>query len=233
VTIDMFHAGRLREMPGLLSSSRFNGAIITNTLPEDDAFLRSTVLPYSVVVQGRRLPNYSCVLETPGEGGRRAAEIMLERARERPAVLVPALLTETTADRAAAFSAAVRERAGIEPKRIVASDFGPAAAAEAMAEHLGGAAGCDGIFAVTDTLALGAFRAVKGAGKTVGRDVSVIGVGDTEHVDFFDPPLTCVGPAYDLVVQEIVTLLFNLMSRRRINPAEVFVPPTVTLRGSA
>src|SRR5687768_9347935 len=60
VTIDMFHAGRLREMPGLQSASRFNGVIITNTLPADDAFLKSTILPYAVVVQGRRIPNYCC-----------------------------------------------------------------------------------------------------------------------------------------------------------------------------
>ncbi|MGH7958675.1 MAG: hypothetical protein ACREH8_16945 [Opitutaceae bacterium] len=45
VSIDMFHAGRLREMPGLLSASRFNGAIITNTLPEDDAFLKRQLEP--------------------------------------------------------------------------------------------------------------------------------------------------------------------------------------------
>ena len=65
VSIDMFHAGRLHEMPGLLNASRFNGVIITNTLPDDDAFLATTTLPYAVVVLGRRITNYWCVLETP------------------------------------------------------------------------------------------------------------------------------------------------------------------------
>jgi hypothetical protein len=31
----------------------------------------------------------------------------------------------------------------------------------------------------------------------------------------------------------VVTLLFNLMSRRRVNPIEVFVPPSVARRASA
>ena len=75
VSIAMFHAGRLREMAGLLDASRFNGVVITNTLPADDAFLATTTLPYAVVVLGRCLPNYTCVLDTPGEIGRRAAEI--------------------------------------------------------------------------------------------------------------------------------------------------------------
>lgn len=233
VTIDIFHAGRLREMPGLLNASRFNGAIISNTLPADDAFLKSVTLPYAVVVQGRRLPNYCCVLETPGEGGRRAAEILLHSGRKRPVVLVPPLLTETTADRAAAFCTTFTERAGFQPLRVGARDFGPSAAAEAVTAHLQSDPRCDGLFAATDILAPGAYRAIKLAGRRVGEDVAIIGVGDSEFGDFFDPPLTCVGPAYDTVVEEIVTLLFDLMSRRRVHPAEVFVPPTITRRASA
>lgn len=233
VTIDIFHAGRLQEMPGLLNASRFNGAIITNTLPADDAFLTSTTLPYAVVVQGRRLPNYCCVLETPGEVGRKAAEILARSGRRRPVVLAPPLLTQTTADRAASFCAAFHAQLGFAPLRIDARDFGPSAAADAVAAHLGADSRCDGVFVVTDTLAPGAYRAIKLAGRRVGKDVAMIGVGDSEYADFFDPPLTCVGPPYDDVVQEIVTLLFNLMSRRRVKPTEVFVPPVITMRESA
>jgi LacI family transcriptional regulator len=232
VSIDMFHAGRLREMPGLLSASRFNGVIITNTLPEDDAFLKSTTLPYAVVVQGRRLSNYCCVLESPGEGGRRAAEILLGSGRRRTAVLTPSLLTETTADRADAFCAAIRAATGAEPARLAAIGFTPASGAVATRSYLRTDPKCDGLFAVTDTLALGALNAIKDAGRRVPQDVAVVGVGDHEHADYFDPPLTCVGPAYDHVVEEIVGLLFNLMSRRRVNPVEVFVPPLVMLRAS-
>jgi LacI family transcriptional regulator len=233
VSIDMFHAGRLREMPGLLSANRYHGVIISNTLPADDAFLTSTTLPYAVVVQGRRLANYCCVLETPGAGGRRAAEMLLAGGRRRPAVLTPTLLTQTTADRAESFCAAVRERTGRDAARITAADFTPASGAAALRSHLDADPGCDGLFAVTDTLALGAYHAFKSAGKSVPRDVAVVGVGDHEHAAYFDPPLTCVGPVYDEVVAEIVSLLFNLMSRRRVNPVEVFVPPTVARRASA
>lgn len=233
VTIDMFHAGRLREMPGLLNASRFNGAIITNTLPEDDAFLRETTLPYAVVVQGRRLANYCCVLETPGEVGRRAAEILLARGCRRPAVVTPALLTETTADRATAFAAAVRAATGEEPVRVRADGFNPGGGSTAVVAHLKADAACDGLFAVTDPLALGAYHATKSLRRRIPEDVSVVGVGDTENAEFFDPPLTCVGPVYDRVVEEIVELLFNLMTRRRVRPVEVFVPPEVTRRASA
>ena len=54
-------------------------------------------------------------------------------------------------------------------------------------------------------------------------------------VDFLDG-LLGIADGIDQVLalgaEEIVALLFNLMSRRRVRPAEVFVPPTVTLRAS-
>ncbi|MBC7365958.1 MAG: LacI family DNA-binding transcriptional regulator [Undibacterium sp.] len=41
VSIAMFHAGRFREMAGLLHASRFNGVVITNTtLPDDNSSSR-------------------------------------------------------------------------------------------------------------------------------------------------------------------------------------------------
>lgn len=232
VSIDMFHAGRLREMPGLLNASRFNGVIITNTLPADDAFLASTTLPYAVVVHGRRLKNYCCVLETPGEAGRRAAEILRSTGRRRLVVLTPTLLTQTTADRRDAFCAAVQAQGAPEPKQVVAG-FTPASAAEALRAHLAAGGGCDGIFAVTDTLALGAYQAIKDGGRRIPKDIAVIGVDDHEHSDFFDPPLTCVGPVYATVVEHVVTLLFHLMNHRRVKPTEVLVPPAIVMRGSA
>jgi len=127
----------------------------------------------------------------------------------------------------------VRAASGSDPARVTADGFTPASGAEALRRHLAAGGRCDGLFAVTDTLALGAYHALKAAGKQVPRDVAVVGVGDHEHADFFDPPLTCVGPVYDQVVAEVVGLLFNLMSRRRVHPTEVFIPPTVAQRASA
>jgi LacI family transcriptional regulator len=233
VSIAMFHAGRLREMPGLLNSSRFNGVIITNTLPEDDAFLAQTTLPYAVVVLGRRLPNYTCVLDTPGESGRRAAEILLGRGSKAPVVLRPAMLTQSTSERAEAFCAEVLAKTGREPARITAAGFMPTNGAEALRAHLGASRGCDGLYAVTDGLALGAYQAIKDAGLRIPKDVAVVGVGDHEHADFFDPPLTCVGPSNETIVEQVVTQLFGLMNRRRVKPVEIFVPPSVVMRASA
>jgi LacI family transcriptional regulator len=234
VSIDMFHAGRLKEMPGLLNASRFNGVILTNTLPQDDAFLAATTLPYPVVVLGRRLANYCCVLDTPGEIGRRAAEILLTNKRSRPILLVPALLTQSTTERADAFTAAVKAAVGREPARVIAEDFTPASGDRAVRKFLRGAqARCDALFAVTDSLAMGAYQALKNNGQRIPQDVAVVGVGDLDHSAFFDPPLTCVGPASEEIVRQVVAQLFRLMNDRTAKPGEIFVEPSVEKRSSA
>lgn len=232
VTIEMYHAGRLREMPGLLSSSRYNGVIITNTLPEDDAFLGTTSLPYAVVVLGRSIPRQFCVLETPGESGRRAAEILLAASRAHVVVLVPALLTQSTAERAEAFCGTIRRQTGREPIRLEAGGFGPSSGAEALRAHLAAGRRCDALYAVTDSLALGAYQAIKDGNLRIPRDIAVVGVGDHEHAEFFDPPLSCVGPANDTVAERVSTVLFHLVGHRRVKPVEVHVAPSVVMRAS-
>ena len=90
---------------------------------------------------------------------------------------------------------------------------------------------CDDL--LDDGLALGAYQAIKDADRRIPRDIAVVGVGDHEHADFFDPPLTCVGPSNETIVEQIVTQLFDLMNRRRVKPVETFVPPSVVMRASA
>ena len=127
----------------------------------------------------------------------------------------------------------MRAKTGREPARITATGFRPANGDEALRAHLGASRSCDGLYAVTDGLALGAYQAIKDAGRRIPKDIAVVGVGDHEHADFFDPPLTCVGPSNDTIVEQVVTQLLGLMNRRRVKPVEIFVPPSVAMRASA
>lgn len=115
---------------------------------------------------------------------------------------------------------------------MTATSFTPSSGAEALRAHLAAGRGCDALYAVTDSFALGAYQAIKDGSRKIPRDIAVVGVGDHEHADFFDPPLTCVGPANDAVVEHVVTLLFHLMNHRRVKPVELHVPPSVVMRAS-
>lgn len=233
VAIEMFHAGRLVEKLGSLDTNRYHAVMITNTLPEDDKFLAKTKLPYPVVVLGRRIASYHCVLEAPDFVGRRAAETLLEAGATRLAILHGRSLTHTTANRVAAFEHVVKERTGKDAIALVSPDLNPSRGAATLEEFYAQGCKIDGLFAVTDSLALGAYHAIKSRGYSVPKDVAVVGVGDYELAEYFDPPLTTVAGANDAMVAEAVPLLFRLLRGEKDAPGEVLVVPPVFPRASS
>ncbi len=232
VAIEMFHAGRLAEKPGLLDANRYHGVVITNTLPADDEFLAKARLPYPAVILGRRIPNYCCVLESPGAVGRRSAEVLLDAGCERVGILHGRRLTYTTMDRLEAFRSTVQERTGRAPAVIEAAGLRPMDGAVVLEKFLAAKRGLDGLFVVTDSLAVGAYQVVKKAGLVVPRDLAIVGVGDIELAEFFDPPLTTVAGSNEAMVAEAVPLLFRKLRGEKEVPQEVVVVPPVLLRES-
>jgi len=232
VSIEMFHAGRLREKGGLLDANHYHGVIITNTLPEDDRFLAGARLPYAVVLVGRSIANYCCVLETPDFVGRRAAEVMLEARCAQPAILHGRRLTQATTNRRAAFLRAIEEWLGRAPTTLVTAGLHPAQGAAVLEAFFAGGGQCDGIFSVTDSLAVGAYQAIRRSGRRIPADVVMVGVGDYELAEFFDPPLSTVAGANNAMVTKAVPLLFRLLKGEKDAAREVTVTPPVFLRES-
>ncbi|MCF3649790.1 LacI family DNA-binding transcriptional regulator [Synoicihabitans lomoniglobus] len=232
VAIEMFHAGRLAEKPGLLEADRYHGVMITNTLHEDDAFLAQAKLPYPVVVLGRSIAGYCCVLEAPDLVGRHAVELLLGAGGQHLTVLRGRSLTHTTSNRLAAFKHTARELTGHEPIELVSEGLQPSQGAAAIDAHLAGGGKVDGLFSVTDSLTIGAYQTLKRRGYAVPDDVAVVGVGDNELAEYFDPPLTTVAGANDAMVAEAVPLLFRYLRGEKGIPQEVLTTPPVLVRAS-
>lgn len=80
------------------------------------------------------------------------------------------------------------------------------------------------VFAANDHLALGAIRAMAERGRSVPRDVSIVGFDDVPEAEFFSPPLTTVRPDFDGVATETLSLLLARIegesgpSLRTLNP---------------
>jgi LacI family transcriptional regulator len=126
----------------------------------------------------------------------------------------------------------VRERTGREPAIVVSEGLQPPQAAAALEDFFVQGGKLDGLFAVTDSLAVGAYQALKRSGRQIPRDVAVVGVGDNELAEYFDPPLTTVAGANDAMAAEAVPLLFRMLRGDQQAPREVLVVPPVYARGS-
>lgn len=232
VAIEMFHAGKLAEKAGLLEADRYHGVIITNTLPEDDQFLAETNFPYASVILGRRIQGHNCVLEVPNFVGKKSAEVLIDAGCDKLAVIHGKALTQSTSQRVAAFKEAAKAKGCGEPAMIECDGLQPKDAIMALDKFFDEGGRCDGIFAVTDSLAVGVYRALQQRGLLIPNDVAVVGVGDHEIEEFFNPPLSTLAGANDAMVAEAIPLLFNQLSGKSEHPMEILVVPPVYLRDS-
>ena len=96
-------------------------------------------------------------------------------------------------DRYAGYSRALRE-AGLEPDPDLkfSADNSEHQGYEAVQELLSSGRQFDAIFAGTDLIAIGAMRALQDAGKSIPRDVSVVGFDDMPLAAYVSPALTTV-----------------------------------------
>ena len=231
VTVEMFHAGSLDALPGLIGGHRCNAAIITNTIDRDDRFLASVRLPFPVVLLGRRIAGYPSVSAQSEMMGRLAAEILRDAGRSKLAVLHPATLTQATRARLNAFIERAEELAGT-PAIVACDSLQERAGYGAMRAFLRSGAECDGVFATTDSLAIGAYLAVKRSGRTIPREIAMVGVGDNPASDFIDPPLTCFEHTEETLNRTAARLLLDLMDGAPREDLVIDVPISPLLRES-
>lgn len=229
--VEMFPAGQLKDMPGLLTGDHFNAAIITNTTPDDDQFLIRSHLPFPVVLVNRAIPRYSCVVEDPEAGGLAAAALIRGK-RRHLAVLHGTPLTQTTQNRVDSFVRAATSQLGRPPREIVAEKLSESAAYEAMIRFLDQHERIDGLYAVTDGMALGAYHAIKEKDLSIPKDIAVVGVGDYDISAFFDPPLSVVGVQRSELGKEASRLLMRQLEEPGLPPLKVEIPVESVMRAS-
>lgn len=231
--IEMFSAGRLRDMPGLLTGDHFNAAIVLNTVAEDDLFLTRSHLPYPAVLVNRSIPGYTSVMEE-AVCGIRPADIFARIKRTQFAVLHGSPLTQSTERRVSGFMRRASELNGKAAHEIVAGKLSEAAAYEATAAYLAAnpRPRCDALYCVSDALAVGAYRAIKEAGLSIPGDIAVIGVGDYQTAAFMDPPLSCIGVAHTALAEIAGRQLIRMLLGEPNAKETVHAPTVESLRAS-
>ena len=88
------------------------------------------------------------------------------------------------------------------------------------------------IFAASDTLAIGALRAINEAGLTVPKDIQLIGCNDIPTSQYTSPTLSTVKIYTELMGQTGVKLLLERISGERNVSLKVHVPHSIILRES-
>lgn len=107
------------------------------------------------------------------------------------------------------------------------------AAQEAVAPLLDNGNGVTAVVAVSDTLALGVYRALRERGRTPGTDVAVVGFDDSPAAALLSPSLSSLHQPLEEVGRACTRLLVNRIENPRADPQQLLLAPELVARESS
>jgi LacI family transcriptional regulator len=204
-----------------------DGAVVVPVQGEVDHLRRLLATGTEVVLVNRDLPGLGCDLVGIDfeQGAYDATTHLLDTGVDRVYLLEEDLNISTVAARVKGFSRAVTDRGLAQeavqilrvPTRRHDSSTLPWEADESYAlarDLVGDLPSNSGILLGSDYFALGVYRALTEAGRRVGADVAIVGIGDHPFSAYLDPPLTSVRlPAERVGVAAVDQLIARLAKR--------------------
>mgnify|MGYP004667251261 CR=1 FL=1 len=167
-----------------------------------------------VVVTGQRFPEIPCVCNEDRAAAGELTRRMLEHGRKN---IVYIGGTERDPAAGAARRLGVQDaldEAGQDGSLLqhkTCTSFTMEEGSRCMQELLTVCPQLDGVVCVTDTVALGAMQALKAAGRKVGQDVGLAGIGDSWAGSVTEPGLTTIRFYQKQVGQEAARMLLRMM----------------------
>ncbi|GAA1369542.1 LacI family DNA-binding transcriptional regulator [Streptomyces beijiangensis] len=223
-----------REVVSYLRQGSADGALVVSTHAEDPlpALLAAERLPTVCFARPALPAPVSYVDLAHRNGGRIAAEYLLERGRRRVATVSGPLDLPAGQERLAGFRDGM-ERGGIPYVPIAEGGFTLDSGARAMARLLGEHPDIDAVFAANDLMAQGVCQVLREQGRRVPEDVAVVGFDDSSVAVTCTPQLTTVRQPVEEMAAKMAQLLQECVEGTRTEPTSVIFEPELVVRQSA
>ncbi|HKZ69106.1 MAG TPA: substrate-binding domain-containing protein, partial [Anaerolineales bacterium] len=135
------------------------------------------------------------------------------------------------ADRLQGYYDAFRARnLTVDSDLVVEGDFSESGGYAAMQRLL--LRQLDAVFVASDTMAIGALRALREAGKQVPDDIAVVSFDDMPFAARADPPLTTVRQPIIRMGAMAAETLIDIIESSDTNPRRILVPTELVMRAS-
>ncbi|PJJ73360.1 LacI family transcriptional regulator [Diaminobutyricimonas aerilata] len=199
------------------------------------AVMRAAGIPVVLLdPPSERLPELPSVRTTDRAGGAAAARHLVERGARRFIVIGGTPSYRYGRARVDGFTTALAEALPGAPVVHTSAQWGAAdarrACAGALAELDGD--GPIGLFACSDEMAAGAYRAIAAAGLSVPRDVLVVGFDDVRAARWLHPPLTTIRQPIREMAAAAVHALASTAAGTPPPSTPVELPTELIVRGS-
>ena len=228
LSLFLFHSQDEEEklFDGMSRNQLLDGVIVTATRTGDTLIPRLLESQVPLVVQGRHEdPRVSYVDADNVTGAATAVTHLLRLGYQRISTVTGPLDSTAAQDRKQGYLDAHRDRGQpVDEALIVSGDFTQTGGYEAMQRLLPRQP--DAVFVASDTMAMGALQAIRGAGLTVPDDIALVSFDDLPQSTMVDPRLTTVRQPIQrlgaLAVKTLIDILQNGLDlpRRLILPTE-------------
>ena len=216
----------------MMQENRLAGVILMGTVftPAHIKFFKESAMP--IVVCGQNHPSVSCIYHNDRCAAREIARCIIGKGRRKLAY-IGAVETDV--------SVGVNRRIGVEeamieacisPTKLVRTQvrFTADDGYKGMREILDGGFVPDGVICATDTLAVGAIKALRESGYKIPDDVSIGGVGGGIAGTILTPALTTVQLFHRESGEKAAEMLLSMIEYNREHPGEK-PPITHTMLG--
>jgi len=213
----------------LVQTGRADGLIIIGQAGREHRLNGLGPLLDRIVVWGGRIgtPRYTLVGSDNREGGRLAAEHLLANGRKRILFLGDVELPEV-ALRFEGMQSALQARGLTHNRRLLLPEnFGGETSFDAVRTFAQSRIAFDAIFAASDVLAIAAIHAVQSLGKSVPKDIAVVGYDNIGQSALATPAVTTVDQHIKIGGEIMVDLLLRKLAgekvRSQVTPTKLIV----------
>ena len=219
--------------PRLTSRGLLDGLVIQATNLQDTLFAkyRQGAIPFVIVGKPPEEARVSYIDVDNVAGAYSAVTHLISLGRRRIATITGPLETGAGSDRLEGYQNALIERGlTINKDLIVEGDFTEIGGFNATQKLL--PFNFDALFIASDVMGLGALRALREAGKSVPKDVALVGYDDLPPAIMADPQLTTIRQPIKRIGIQAVDILLEIISNGPQPPRRVILGTELVIRES-
>jgi len=219
-----------KKLDGVLIKTRLNIEY------QDVKMLEEANLPYVVIK--RHIPgrDINCVISDDVKGAFQATKHLISLGHRRIGLItgMPDAII-IWQDRIKGYRKALeKHNIPFDDKLICENDnFLEEGGYQCMNELLGLKRGPTAVFVASDSMAIGAYKAIKKKGLKIPEDIAIVGYDDIELAStMLDPPLTTTRTSFFEFGKKSVELLLGIINKKHFAARKVIIEPVLVIRKS-
>ncbi|HEY3311364.1 MAG TPA: LacI family DNA-binding transcriptional regulator [Anaerolineales bacterium] len=223
-----------RMIRQIINNGMVDGVVVSATLIDDPivSSLHESNMPFVLIGQHPTLDVNSVDIDNI-EAARMATAHLLScpPSRQRPGTITGPQNTMAGKDRYEGFKLALKEKGLVHlPSLASEGNFSEDSGYQAMLRLL--PAKPDAVFAASDIMASGAYRAIREAGLNIPQDIAIVGFDDVSLAAQLDPPLTTIRQPILLLGARAVEMLTQVIQQASSQPIKSILRPELVIRAS-